>query len=175
MNGIAAIVLLVCFIVLVRRWNRWGGTGNHQQMPGPPGTFLLGHITQLLRPDFHRVLTAWSVQYGGVYRISILGLPGVVVSEPRAVARVLGRDLKDVPKHISSYKQLNLLWGSAEQYSIFTGLSTDTWRLVRKAVSPCFSSQNIRYSYSPLSTPPCRAVSCQNCCEPQRCFWQGQV
>ena len=116
---------------------------------------------QLLRPDFHRVLTAWSKQYGGVYRISILGLPGVVVSEPRAVARVLGRDgaLKEVPKHLSSYGQLNLLWGSAEQYSIFTGLSTDTWRLVRKAVSPCFSSQNIRYSCSARSTPPYPALN----------------
>ena len=101
MNGVVAIVLLVCFIVLVRCWTRWGGTGNQRQMPGPPGTFLLGHIMQLLRPGFHRVLTAWSKQYGGVYRISILGLPGVVVSEPQAVAHVLGKNalLKDVPKH----------------------------------------------------------------------------
>ena len=30
-------------------------------------------------------------------------------------------------------------------HSIFTDLNTDKWKLVRKAVSPAFSSANIRY------------------------------
>ena len=135
--------LLLCFSVLLVcwYWKRWVGVRTKedgQQIPGPPGTPLLGHLLQILRPDFHRTLTAWSEEYGGVYRISILGLAGIVVSEPGAIARVLGRDglTQEIPKHLASYKQLNLLWGSEQQHSIFTGLSTDTWRLDGKLCLP---------------------------------------
>jgi cytochrome P450 len=117
-------------------------------MPGPPGHPIIGHLLQLLRPDFHRVLSRWAEKYGGVYRISILGLQGVVVSDPEAIARVLGRDrgITEIPKHLASYSQLNLLWGDVHQHSIFTGPTSETWRLVRRAVSPCFSSANIRHT-----------------------------
>ncbi len=123
------------------------GFRNAPQVNGPRGLPILGHLRELLRPDFHRVLSDWADVYGGIYRISILGLPGVVVSDPQAIAQVLGRDTGTaVPKHLASYQQLNLLWGSLGQHSIFTGSNTDLWRAVRKAVSPCFSSANVRYS-----------------------------
>ncbi len=114
-------------------------------IPGPKGTPLIGHLREVLRPDFHRILSEWASVYGGIYRINILGLPGVVVSDPQAVAQVLGRDTGSaIPKHLASYQQLNLLWGSLRQYSIFTGSNTELWRAVRKAVSPCFSSAKVR-------------------------------
>ena len=115
------------------------------QIPGPKGTPFLGHLQDLLRPNFHRVLSDWADLYGGIYKISILGLSGVVVSNPQAIAQVLGRDTGTaVPKHLASYQQLNLLWGSLGQHSVFTGTNTDLWRAIRKAVSPCFSSANVR-------------------------------
>ncbi len=137
---ISLIVLSVFLVVAVLPWSR-----RQPEIPGPKGTPLIGHLRELLRPDFHRVLSEWAIIYGGIYRISILGLPGVVVSDPQAVAQVLGRDTcSAIPKHLASYQQLNLLWGSLRQYSIFTGPNTELWRAVRKAVSPCFSSANVR-------------------------------
>jgi cytochrome P450 len=120
-------------------------------LKGPRGTPILGNLRELLRPNFHRVLSDWAEQYGGVYGIRILGLDGVVVSDPDAVAEILGRERtsSEIPKHQLSYKQLNLLWGKVDQHSIFTGQNTERWRSTRKAVSPCFSSANVRHASAP--------------------------
>ena len=142
---IALLIVLVSYVVhsIVRR------SLATIRLPGPPGIPFIGHLQQVLQPNFHRILSAWSERYGGIYSISILGLQGVVVSDPEAIAQVLGRDgsENEVPKHLASYAQLNLLWGGVHQHSIFTGLSTNTWRLVRRAVSPCFSTANIRHAF----------------------------
>ena len=116
-------------------------------LSGPPGAPFIGNLYDLLRSDFHRVLNHWAEQYGGLYKIDLLGLQGVVVSDPSAIAQILGRvrGSSEIPKHTLSYKQLNLLWGDIDQYSIFTGHSTELWKTVRKALSPCFSPASIRY------------------------------
>ena len=137
-------------------------TGSH--IPGPKGTPFLGHLQELLRPNFHRVLSDWADVSGGIYKISILGLPGVVVSDPQAIAQVLGRDTGTaVPKHLASYQQLNLLWGSLGQHSVFTGTNTDLWRAVRKAVSPCFSSANVRLVHGTTGDPALKTL-CRSSC-----------
>ena len=146
MEGSVIIVLLIVLIAtIVHRTFRRASAGTC--IPGPPGSPVIGHLQQILQPHFHRILSAWSEQYGGIYSISILGLQGVVVSDPEAIAQVLGRGRSEneVPKHLASYSQLNMLWGGLHQRSIFTDLSTSTWRLVRRAVSPCFSTANIRH------------------------------
>ena len=79
------------------------------EMPSPPAKFLTGHMTQLLAPNFHRVFTAWAQTYGTTYRISILGFPGVVVSDPTAIGQLLGygTDAGELPKSVDSYQQLD--------------------------------------------------------------------
>jgi len=118
-----------------------------QQQPrddGPSGWPIVGHLPYLLRRDFHRILRSWSEQYGAVYKIRVLGMPGVVVSDPASVGAVLCRtsDIAEVPKHDVSYRELNALWGGRP--SLFTSASDETWRAVRKSVASAFSSARMR-------------------------------
>ena len=79
------------------------------KMPSPPANFLTGHMTQLLAPNFHRVFTAWAQTYGSTYRISILGFPGIVVSDPAIIGQLLGYGTNggELPKNVDSYQQLD--------------------------------------------------------------------
>ena len=117
------------------------------RIPGPPGRLLLGNLADILRPDFHKVMARWAAKYGEVFRINILGLDGVVVASPEAVSAVLGmggHPGSEVPKHAQSYWALDLLWGSGDTHTVITGLNTDTWKTVHRAVAPCFSSAAVR-------------------------------
>ena len=112
---------------------------------GPSGWPAVGHLPYLLQRDFHKVLQSWSTRFGGAYRVSILGMPGYIISDPVAITSVLCRakERHEVPKHLRSYKELDVLWGGYP--SIFTSASDDNWRLVRKTVAPAFSIANMRY------------------------------
>ena len=117
------------------------------RMPGPRGRPLVGNLADMLRPNFHKVLARWAATYGEVFRISILGLDGVVVASPEAVGAVLGLRGpagSEVPKHAQSYWSLDVLWGNGSTHTVITGLSTDTWKTVHRAVAPCFSSLAVR-------------------------------
>ena len=133
-NMFVTAVLLILFVALKHR----------QRIHGPWGWPIAGHLPYLLQKDFHRVLRSWTDRYGAVYRIQILGMSGVVVSDPASIGLVLCRtaDSAEVPKHAVSYKELNLLWGGKP--SLFTSDSHETWRLVRKSVASAFSSALMR-------------------------------
>lgn len=136
---IIVALLLVAYLTLRHRHPTYG----------PWGWPIVGHLPYLLQKDFHRVLRSWSERYGAVYKIHILGMNGVVVSDPASISLVLCRtvDRTEVPKHTSSYRELNVLWGGRP--SIFTSDSDETWRLVRKSVASAFSSAMMRYGHVP--------------------------
>ena len=132
---ISALALLILLFGLTER--------SHQHR-GPRGWPIVGHLPFLLQKDFHRVLRSWSHDFGAVYRINVLGMPGVVVTDPASVATILCRskEVPEVPKHDVSYRHLNILWGGKS--SLFTSSSNETWKLVRKAVASAFSSAKMR-------------------------------
>lgn len=114
------------------------------RMPGPSGHLWTGNLSDILKPNFHRVMARWAAKYGEVFRINVMGLHGVVVACPDTIARLFGRGDDDIPKHVGSYWHLDILWSEGRTHSIFTDLSTDTWRAVRRAVAPCFSASAVR-------------------------------
>ena len=61
----------------------------------------------------------------------------MVVASPEAVSTVLGmggHPGSEVPKHVQSYWALDLLWGTGNTHTVITGLNTDTWKTVHRAV-----------------------------------------
>lgn len=114
------------------------------RMPGPPGHWATGNLSDILRPDFHRVMARWATLYGEVYKVKVLGLHGVVAACPSTIQRLFGRGEGDIPKHVGSYWHLDILWSEGRTHSIFTDLATDSWRAVRRAVAPCFSASAVR-------------------------------
>lgn len=104
--AVSATVATVIYTVLKARSK---GNTAWQQLRGPPSRPIVGHLLELLSPSFHRTLSSWAGRYGTVYRINILGLPGLVVSDPAIVSQVLGRHGHDLPKNVQSYHTLDLV------------------------------------------------------------------
>lgn len=102
--GFTTVFSILCAALLARR-----GRLDLDKLPAPPAKFFTGHMTQLLAPNFHRVFTSWAQTYGTTYRISILGFPGVVVSNPTIIGQLLGygTDGGELPKNVDSYQQLD--------------------------------------------------------------------
>ena len=140
-------VLMLCYLILQARRSKL--KLDLPRIPGPRGRPLVGNLADILRPDFHKVMAHWAAKYGEVYRINILGLDGVVVASPEAVSTVLGmggHPGSEVPKHVQSYWALDLLWGTGDTHTVITGLNTDTWKTVHRAVAPCFNSAAVRFA-----------------------------
>ena len=140
-------VLMLCYLILQARRSKLNL--DLPRIPGPRGRPLVGNLADILRPDFHKVMARWAAKYGEVYRIKILGLDGVVVASPEAVSTVLGmggHPGSEVPKHVQSYWALDLLWGTGDTHTVITGLNTDTWKTVHRAVAPCFNSAAVRFA-----------------------------
>ena len=133
------MVIIILVLVILVAWKA------RQPSQGPWGWPIVGHLPYLLQRDFHRVIRSWSDSYGAVYGMHILGMPGVVVSDPASIGLVLCRTVNrpEVPKHTASYRELNVLWGGRS--SIFTSNNDETWRLVRNSVASAFSSAMMRY------------------------------
>ena len=136
--GSFAAVAYVAAAVFRRR------TLDLSRMPGPRGRWGSGNLADILQPHFHRVMSRWAAKYGEVYRVQVLGLNGVVVACPETIQRLFGRGNDDIPKHVGSYWHLDILWSEGRTHSIFTDLATDSWRAVRRAVAPCFSTAAVR-------------------------------
>lgn len=86
------------------------------RIPGPKGHFICGHLNDLLHRNYHRKLASWSTTYGSMYRINVLGVQGLVISDPRTIATLLGQDrgISAVPK-LSSYQELDMVSNWREQ------------------------------------------------------------
>ena len=80
------------------------------RIPGPPGQIVFGHLRDLLHRDYHKRLAAWSRDYGPIFRINVMGVQGLVISEPRVIASLLGQDrgVRAVPK-LKAYQELDMV------------------------------------------------------------------
>ena len=150
------------------------------RLPLAPGSlgWLRGHVPLLLAPDFHRSMCRWSDELGGggVFAVALpFGDRGVVVTDPAAVAAVLGArhgcaggeedaagskasggeqlpsyPFEALPKYSPAYGVLDALWGGAP--SVFTASGkTARWAAVRKGVAPAFSVAASRGSVGGIS------------------------
>jgi len=104
-----------------------------RRLPGPTGSWLLGQLREIVRPDHHRTLSRWAAQYGGIYRMRLAFInvrppapapppapraaadapraQAVVVTDPQLFAAVLGKDT-EVEKSVAGvYSHFNIVSG----------------------------------------------------------------
>jgi hypothetical protein len=104
-----------------------------RRLPGPTGSWLLGQLREIVRPDHHRTLSRWAAQYGGIYRMRLAFInvrppapapppapraaadapraQAVVVTDPQLIAAVLGKDT-EVEKSVAGvYSHFNIVSG----------------------------------------------------------------
>lgn len=106
-------MLLLVIVCSITWWTLKGLVSQFillSRIPGPKGHVISGHLRHLLQRDYHRTLACWSEVYGQIFRINILGVQGLVISDPKVIASLLGQDrgVNAVPK-LRAYQELDMV------------------------------------------------------------------
>lgn len=116
------------------------------KVPGPWRKALpvVGNLLDLITPNHHRQLLAWTNTFGGIYRLKIPFEDVLIVTDPPAVAAIMGRGDRSLDKSQAAYGPVSQMVSPHGHPNLLTSASDDTWKKVRKAVAVSFSMRNIR-------------------------------
>eukprot|EP00775_Hariotina_reticulata_P012934 gene12934-13062_t len=144
-----AVVLLAGLLLLVYWYLHRRPTYDLDNVPGPWGHAkpIVGNVLECLRPDFHRQLLQWSDKYGGIYRLKFLWKDALVVTDPTALAAIMGRGEGAMDKASLVYAPINRMCDPHGNANLLTSSADDTWKAIRKAVAVSFSMQNIKKKF----------------------------
>jgi len=102
---------------------------------------VVGNVLECLRPDFHHVILGWADRYGGIVRAKFLWQDALVVTDPAALAAIMGRGEGAMDKASLVYAPINKMCDPHANANLLTSAADDTWKAVRKAVAVSFSMQ----------------------------------
>jgi hypothetical protein len=108
---------------------------------------VVGNVLECLRPDFHRVVLGWADKYGGIVRVKFLWRDALVVTDPAALAVIMGRGEGALDKAAGVYSPINYMCDPHGQPNLLTSAADGQWKAIRKAVAVSFSIQNIKKKY----------------------------
>lgn len=113
------------------------------KVPGPWQQSLpvVGNVLECLRPDFHHVILDWADRYGGIFRAKFLWQDALVVTDPAALAAIMGRGEGAMDKAALVYAPINKMCDPHANANLLTSAADDNWKAVRKAVAVSFSMQ----------------------------------
>jgi hypothetical protein len=83
----------------------------------------------------------WSNQYGGIYRLKFLWQDALVVTDPVALAAIMGRGEGAMDKAALVYAPINRMCTPHGDANLLTSAADDDWKAIRKAVAVSFSMQ----------------------------------
>ncbi|RXJ71526.1 cytochrome P450 [Veronia nyctiphanis] len=125
-----------------------------QQLPMPPQSGLLGHVSELKKPDIHRQMLAWIEEYGNTFRIK-LGMKDVLVlADPAQIKTVL----KERPEQFRRIKSIESVFEEAGLNGIFSA-DGERWKHQRKLTEPMFQPSHLKSFYPKLAEITCRLES----------------
>lgn len=110
-------------------------------------TPVLGNVLELLTPNFHRKFLQWSDKYGGINRFKFLWHDVVLVTDPAALAVIMGRGEGAIDKAFETYAPINKMCDPHGQPNLLTAAADERWKAIRKAVAVSFSAQNIKKKF----------------------------
>eukprot|EP00879_Flechtneria_rotunda_P001530 GHRR01001687.1.p1 GENE.GHRR01001687.1~~GHRR01001687.1.p1 ORF type:complete len:154 (-),score=13.75 GHRR01001687.1:315-776(-) len=104
-SGSPRLVIGLYQVHTVRRRSRF----DLDSIPGPwqQAVPVLGNVLECLRPDFHRVILKWADAYGGICRVKFLWKDALVVTDPAALAAIMGRGEGAMDKAAAAYAPIN--------------------------------------------------------------------
>ncbi|WIA35872.1 hypothetical protein OEZ86_004255 [Tetradesmus obliquus] len=137
--------VLIAVLLNMRRGNKY----DLDKVPGPwrKALPLVGNVLDCLRPDFHRVLLKWADEYGGIYRMKFLWHDTLIVTDPQALAVIMGRGEGAIDKAAIAYAPINRMCDPHGNANLLTSAANDSWKAVRKAVAVSFSIQHIKKKF----------------------------
>ncbi|MFY2507015.1 cytochrome P450 [Vibrio pectenicida] len=118
---------------------------NVGQLPMPPTSGVLGHISYLKKTNVHQQMLSWIQEYGAQFRIK-LGLKDVLVlSEPAQIKMVL----KSRPGEFRRLKSIESVFDEAGLNGIFSS-EGERWKHHRKLTEPMFQPSHLKHFYPNL-------------------------
>lgn len=143
--AVAVLALLLTTLAVLKRRSRF----DLDVIPGPwrHAPPLVGNVLECLRPDFHRVLLSWSNKYGGICRVKFLWQDALVVTDPAALAAIMGRGEGAMDKAAVAYAPINKMCDPHGNANLLTSAADDSWKAIRKAVAVSFAMQNIKKKF----------------------------
>ncbi|GMH38538.1 hypothetical protein BSKO_06422 [Bryopsis sp. KO-2023] len=142
-------IIAAAIAVVISTWAMWPRRYDLDRIPGPwkHGMPVLGNVLEILTPSFHRVMLKWANKYGGVYRMKVLWRDILIISDPREVARIVGRGEGGQDKSADLYLPINQMVEPNAHPNLLTSSSDNKWKTIRKAVAVSFSHGNIKKKY----------------------------
>ncbi|RYV01485.1 cytochrome P450 [Shewanella sp. OPT22] len=115
-----------------------------KDLPMPPASGLLGHVSLLNKPDIHKKLVSWSKNYGDLYRIK-LGLNNALVVCDRATIQEI------LKKRPSIFRRSSLIEDRFEEAGINGVFSSegDNWVQNRQLSEAIFVPNHIQ-NFTPI-------------------------
>ncbi|KAG1669648.1 hypothetical protein FOA52_010808, partial [Chlamydomonas sp. UWO 241] len=105
---------------------------------------IWGHLPWFTSPTVHKELAKQAKILGPIYRIRMVVECMVFVSDPAEVARICMRGEDYMDKATAAYNSVNVAATGPTTTNLLSSHTDDQWRLLRKALSPCFSSANMK-------------------------------
>jgi cytochrome P450 len=141
--------------------NHRRASGDLDKIPGPwrQALPIVGNVLPCLRPDFHRVITDWADQYGGVYRMKFLWRDALVVTDPLALGVIMGRGEGAMDKAAMAYAPINKMCDPHGNPNLLTAPADDKWKAIRKGVAVSFAFQNIKRKFPMVVSRVNRVIS----------------
>ncbi|KIY96472.1 hypothetical protein MNEG_11492 [Monoraphidium neglectum] len=101
--GLAAVYMIISAVRRPRH--------DMDAIPGPWKSAypVVGNVLECLRPDFHKVLLKWADDYGGVVRVKFLWKDALIVTDPQALAAIMGRGEGALDKAAGVYATINYM------------------------------------------------------------------
>ncbi|KAG2434347.1 hypothetical protein HYH02_012363 [Chlamydomonas schloesseri] len=127
-------------------------------LPGPPvtGWFILGNVPDLVRTPVHQCMAQWTERYGKIFKVELPNTTAVVLTDPEAVAQVL--KVERFEKLTTSYQNMEKLTAE-QQPNILTEPLSAYYKAVRRAVTPAFSTANLKRFFPRLLDITQRAMA----------------
>ncbi|CAH7232966.1 cytochrome P450 [Vibrio crassostreae] len=117
-----------------------------EQLPMPPKSGFLGHVSYLKKPNVHQQMLSWVNEYGAYFRLK-LGMKDVMVlSEPSQIKAIL----KSRPDDFRRLKSIESVFEEAGLNGIFSA-EGDRWKHQRKLTEPMFQPSHLKHFYPKLS------------------------
>ncbi|KAG1669637.1 hypothetical protein FOA52_010797 [Chlamydomonas sp. UWO 241] len=116
--------------------------------------WLYGHWRGFVDPKVHQYLAAQARLLGPIFRLRVVDTVICVLTDPVDISKMCcrGQDFQD--KEASAYDPFNLIHWGPTTTNIVSMKTDDQWKLLRKGLSPCFSSTNMK-----LAMPVIQAIS----------------
>jgi len=115
-----------------------------RHIPSPPeATFLMGHSGIIDNDQAPYKVHELAKKYGPIYRIRFLHLNILIVTDPAEAVRLCSRGDDYLDKSLIIYDAFDQVHGPPTP-SILTTATNETWKAVRRAIAPAFTTAHLR-------------------------------